>query len=167
LIYEPHGDDYLVVASDGGGDPPGWFLNLQGDPIVAVRVKADHHDARARAVTAEEKPERWRIMTATGVSCDEFQAEADREIPMVVFERARPSGRSTTPLNARGPRESRVASKAGRSMAGEHPTCSSPRSRTPGIAKGSGRPVAPALTETRTTASTEAVTTAPPSALPL
>jgi len=35
------------VASNGGDDPPGWFLNLQDDPIVAVQVKADHHTARA------------------------------------------------------------------------------------------------------------------------
>jgi deazaflavin-dependent oxidoreductase (nitroreductase family) len=41
LIYQRHGHDYLVVASNGGGDPPGWFLNLQDDPIVAVQVKAD------------------------------------------------------------------------------------------------------------------------------
>ncbi|MCA1694441.1 MAG: nitroreductase family deazaflavin-dependent oxidoreductase, partial [Actinobacteria bacterium] len=32
-----HGDAYLVVASNGGGNPPGWFLNLQDDSIVAVR----------------------------------------------------------------------------------------------------------------------------------
>jgi F420H(2)-dependent quinone reductase len=43
-----------VVASNGGGDPPGWFLNLQDDPIVAVQVKADHHTTRARVATAEE-----------------------------------------------------------------------------------------------------------------
>ena len=79
LIYQRHGDDYLVVASNGGGDPPGWFLNLQDDPIVAVQVKADHHTARARVATAEEKPELWRIMTATGAPYDEFQAHADRE----------------------------------------------------------------------------------------
>src|SRR4051812_46255609 len=86
LIYQRHGDDYLVVASNGGGDPPGWFLNLQDDPIVAVQVKADHHTARARIATAEEKPELWRIMTATGVPYDEFQEKAGREIPVVVLE---------------------------------------------------------------------------------
>ena len=63
-----------MVASNGGGDPPGWFLDLQDDPIVAVQVKADHHTARARVATAEEKPELWRIMTATGAPYDEFQA---------------------------------------------------------------------------------------------
>jgi hypothetical protein len=47
---------------------------------------ADHHTARARVATAEEKPELWRIMTATGAPYDEFQAKADREIPVVVLE---------------------------------------------------------------------------------
>ena len=69
LIYQRHGDDYLVVASNGGGDPPGWFLNLQDGPIVALQVKADQHTARARVATAEEKPELWRTMTATGAPC--------------------------------------------------------------------------------------------------
>ena len=41
LIHQRHGDDFLVVASNGGGDPPGWFLNLQADPVVTVQVKAD------------------------------------------------------------------------------------------------------------------------------
>jgi deazaflavin-dependent oxidoreductase (nitroreductase family) len=86
LIYQRHGDDYLVVASNGGGAPPGWFLNLQDDPIVDVQVKADHHTARARVATAEEKPDLWRIMTATGTPYDAFQAKADREIPVVVLE---------------------------------------------------------------------------------
>ena len=75
LIYQRHGDDYLVVASNGGGDPPGWFLNLQVDPVVAVQVKADHHTARARVATAEEKPELWRIMTATGTPYDDVPGQ--------------------------------------------------------------------------------------------
>lgn len=85
-IYQRHGHDFLVVASNGGGAPPGWFLNLQDDPSVAVQAKAEHHTARARVATAEEKPELWCIMTATGAPYDEFQAKADREIPVVVLE---------------------------------------------------------------------------------
>jgi deazaflavin-dependent oxidoreductase (nitroreductase family) len=53
LIYQRHGDTYLVVASNGGGDTPGWFLNLQEDPTVGLQVKAEHHTARARIATAE------------------------------------------------------------------------------------------------------------------
>jgi deazaflavin-dependent oxidoreductase (nitroreductase family) len=69
LIYQCDGDDYLVVASNGGAGPPGWFLNLLDDPNVAVQVKADTYTVRARVATPEEKPELWRIMTATGTPC--------------------------------------------------------------------------------------------------
>ena len=86
LIYQRHGDDYLIVASNGGGPPPRWFLNLQDDPIVSVQVKSDHLSARARVATDEEKPELWRIMTATGVPYDAFQAKTDRQIPVVILE---------------------------------------------------------------------------------
>ena len=86
LIYQRHGDDCLVVASNGGGDPPARFLNLREEPTVGLQVKANHHTARARVATAEEKPELWRIMTATGAPYDEFPAKADREIPVVVLE---------------------------------------------------------------------------------
>jgi hypothetical protein len=41
LMYQPPGDDYLVVASATAAIHPGWFLNLQDDPIVAAQVKAD------------------------------------------------------------------------------------------------------------------------------
>jgi deazaflavin-dependent oxidoreductase (nitroreductase family) len=86
LIYQRHGDDFLVVASNGGADPPGWFLNLQDDPNLTVQVKADTHSVRARVATPKEKPELWRIMTATGTPYDEFQAKANREIPVLVLE---------------------------------------------------------------------------------
>jgi hypothetical protein len=45
---------------------------------------------RARVATPEEKPELWRDMTATGTPYDEFQAKANREIPVVILE---PRGR--------------------------------------------------------------------------
>ena len=51
-----------------------------------VQIKADHHTVRARVATPEEKPTLWRIMTATGTPYDEFQAKANREIPVVVLE---------------------------------------------------------------------------------
>jgi deazaflavin-dependent oxidoreductase (nitroreductase family) len=97
LIYQHHGDDLVVVASNGGGKPPGWFLNLHNDPIVAVQVKAETHTTRARVATAEEKPELWRIMTAAGTPYDEFQATANREIPVVILSRRR-----WRPSNAEG-----------------------------------------------------------------
>ena len=89
LIYQQHGDAYLVVASDGGADqPPAWYRNLEADPEVQVQVKADRFPARARAATPEEKPEMWRTMTGAWPAYDDYQQKTDREIPVVVLERS-------------------------------------------------------------------------------
>jgi deazaflavin-dependent oxidoreductase (nitroreductase family) len=89
LIYGRAGDAYLVVASKGGADePPGWYVNLEKDPDVEIQVKADRMKARARTATPDEKPEMWRTMAAEWPDYDEYQTKTDREIPVVILERA-------------------------------------------------------------------------------
>jgi deazaflavin-dependent oxidoreductase (nitroreductase family) len=89
LIYGRHGDDYLVVASKGGApEPPAWYLNLEANPEVQVQVLGDRFTARARTATPEEKPELWRTMTAEWPAYDEYQKKTEREIPVVILERA-------------------------------------------------------------------------------
>jgi len=88
LIFQPHGDDFLIVASRGGTDlPPAWFLNLEAEPDVEIQVKADRFPVRARVASAEEKPEMWAKMTAVWPDYDDYQARTSREIPVVVLER--------------------------------------------------------------------------------
>jgi deazaflavin-dependent oxidoreductase (nitroreductase family) len=89
LIYAPWKDTYLIVASKGGADaPPAWYLNLEADPEVEVQVKDDRFKANARVATPEEKAEMWTTMTAEWPAYDEYQKKTDREIPIVVLERA-------------------------------------------------------------------------------
>ncbi|SHN47615.1 nitroreductase family deazaflavin-dependent oxidoreductase [Cryptosporangium aurantiacum] len=89
LIYKPHGDAYLVVASKGGNDePPTWFLNLEANPNVEVQIKGERFPARARVATPEEKPAMWASMVEAWPDYDEYQKKTDREIPVVVLERA-------------------------------------------------------------------------------
>ena len=89
LIYQTHGDDYLVVASKGGADePPSWYLNLEADPEVELQVKAERFRAHARTATPDEKPDMWEAMTKAWPDYDEYQTKTDREIPVVVLERA-------------------------------------------------------------------------------
>ena len=87
LIYQPYGDDYLVVASKGGApSPPAWYLNLSEHPRVEVQIRDEVFPARARTATPEEKPDMWRTMTATWPDYDAYQRKTDREIPVVVLE---------------------------------------------------------------------------------
>jgi deazaflavin-dependent oxidoreductase (nitroreductase family) len=88
LIYAPHGDAYMIVASKGGADePPAWYLNLAENPEVEVQVKGDRFGARARTASGEEKPEMWRTMAVEWPDYDAYQQRTEREIPVVVLER--------------------------------------------------------------------------------
>jgi deazaflavin-dependent oxidoreductase (nitroreductase family) len=89
LIYQKTGDDYVVVASKSGAEEhPDWYLNLRANPEVGVQVRGDKFTARARTATPEEKPALWKKMAATWPDYDEYQRKTDRDIPVVVLERA-------------------------------------------------------------------------------
>ena len=88
LIYQQHGDDYIIVASKGGWDhPPAWYLNLEANPEATVQVMDNIFKAHARTASAEEKPELWKLMTAAWPAYDDYREKTDREIPVVVLER--------------------------------------------------------------------------------
>jgi deazaflavin-dependent oxidoreductase (nitroreductase family) len=88
LIYQPVGDDYVVIASKGGAPvPPAWYLNLSEQPEVQVQVRDDRFTARARTAGDDEKPELWQKMVAAWPQYDEYQEKTDRTIPVVVLER--------------------------------------------------------------------------------
>jgi deazaflavin-dependent oxidoreductase (nitroreductase family) len=89
LIYQRHGDDYLVVASKGGADqPPAWYLNLEAEPEVEVQVLGDRFQAHARTADPAEKPELWQIMLGAWPAYAGYQEMTSREIPVVVLERS-------------------------------------------------------------------------------
>ena len=89
LIYAAHNDAYTVIASRGGSDnPPAWYLNLTENPEVEVQVKGDRFKGKARTATPDEKPEMWQTMVGEWPAYDEYQQKTDREIPVVVLERA-------------------------------------------------------------------------------
>ncbi|MFI6262249.1 nitroreductase family deazaflavin-dependent oxidoreductase [Micromonospora sp. NPDC051006] len=88
LIYGRDGENYLVVASQGGApEHPAWYRNLLADPVVEVQVGAETFTARARTATPEEKPRMWKTMAAIWPAYDDYQTKTDREIPVVVLER--------------------------------------------------------------------------------
>lgn len=89
LIYGRDGDRYLVVASKGGSPRhPAWYLNLVDHPDVTVQVGPESFPARARPATPKEKPKLWGTMTAIWPEYDRYQKKAERDIPVVILERA-------------------------------------------------------------------------------
>jgi deazaflavin-dependent oxidoreductase (nitroreductase family) len=89
LIYGRTGDDVMVVASNGGSDPPpAWYLNKEADPEVEVQIKGERFKARARDATPEEKPDLWRTMSGQWPAYDDYQKRTERQIAVVVLERS-------------------------------------------------------------------------------
>ncbi|MEU4800896.1 nitroreductase family deazaflavin-dependent oxidoreductase [Actinosynnema sp. NPDC023587] len=88
LIYQPHGDAYVVVASNGGApDHPAWYKNLADNPAVDVRVGADEFTATARTATGDERAALWKLMNEVWPDYEGYQEKTDREIPVVVLDR--------------------------------------------------------------------------------
>ena len=91
LIYGRSGDDYLLVASNGGTDPPpGWYSTSRRSRTSRCRCCGDRFPARARTATAEERPAMWAEMTSHWPAYDDYQQQ-DR--PRDPGRRARAGGR--------------------------------------------------------------------------
>jgi deazaflavin-dependent oxidoreductase (nitroreductase family) len=89
LIYAEDGDRYVIVASKGGAPKdPGWYENLSRDPHVELQVKDEVFPAQARVAEGEERERLWRKANEVWSHYAEYQQKTDREIPVVVLERA-------------------------------------------------------------------------------
>ena len=89
LIYGTHGDHYVIVASKGGNPKhPGWYVNLVAEPTVQVQVGAERFTARARTAAGDERAALWDQMADVWPPYNEYQTKTERQIPVVVLERA-------------------------------------------------------------------------------
>jgi deazaflavin-dependent oxidoreductase (nitroreductase family) len=90
LIYGQDGNNYLIVASNGGADNhPLWYLNLSENPEVELQVGAEKIAGRARTAAGEEKQQLWQVMSKIFPTYDAYQkkaGKAGREVPLVIIE---------------------------------------------------------------------------------
>lgn len=87
LIYGRDGDNYLLVASNGGAlHHPAWYLNLVENDQVELQVGAQQLAARAYTASPEEKSRLWPMMAAIFPQYNTYQAKARRDIPLIILE---------------------------------------------------------------------------------
>lgn len=91
LIYGMDGDDYLIVASNGGADEhPQWYRNLVDEPDVRLRVGTEERfSARAETLSAEDKARVWPGLVELFPRYADYQAKTERDIPVVRLSRTR------------------------------------------------------------------------------
>jgi deazaflavin-dependent oxidoreductase (nitroreductase family) len=86
LLYIKDGEDFVLIASNGGASShPAWYLNLRANPVATVEVGERKVRVRAEEVDGEEKARLWQKMVAMYSSYDDYQEKTDREIPLLVL----------------------------------------------------------------------------------
>jgi deazaflavin-dependent oxidoreductase (nitroreductase family) len=89
LIYGTDGDDVIIVASFGGArKDPVWWPNLKANPRTSVQIGGERRAVVARQATPEEKQRLWPKMVSIYAPYEDYQRKTDRDIPVVLLERA-------------------------------------------------------------------------------
>ena len=98
LVFARRGDDYVVVASNGGNDrAPGWLFNLKANPNVEVQIGRRRFPATAWVATGEERERLWEQVNRENRGLaplfhpdaagryDVYQRHTERSIDVVVL----------------------------------------------------------------------------------
>lgn len=89
LAYLADGDDFVVVASNGGQEvDPAWWRNLQQNPEAQVQVGQETFRARARLADATERARLWPLLTQANPAWGAYEKNTRRPIPVVVLGRS-------------------------------------------------------------------------------
>ena len=88
LVCVEDGDDLIIVASKGGADHhPTWYLNIDADPNVWVRNKADFYEARATTLEGQERAVAFGKMKDAMGFFAEYEQKTDRVMPVIRIAR--------------------------------------------------------------------------------
>lgn len=89
MLTSPVQEDgtWVIVASRGGDDRhPAWFLNLQANPQVTLRLAGGPARAMtARIASGDERERLWSAVVAAFPHYGKYQDKTDRTIPLVVL----------------------------------------------------------------------------------
>ena len=84
LLYLSDGNDFIVVASQGGRPQhPGWYFNLEADPSGELMMGSRHLLVTAQPVSEEERAQLWPRMIAIYPPFRDYQRRTTRLIPVV------------------------------------------------------------------------------------
>lgn len=88
LIHVEDDGRWIIIASKGGAPAhPGWYENLRAQPDCEIQVKDEVIPVRAHDAEGDERARLWQLAADAWPDYDSYQANTDREIPVVVLER--------------------------------------------------------------------------------
>ena len=88
LVYARDGNDYLVVASNGGADrPPAWLHNLRASSEVEIQIGRERRKGTARVLEPSDPDydRLWRIVNKNNRDrYSAYQKQTTRAILVIV-----------------------------------------------------------------------------------
>jgi deazaflavin-dependent oxidoreductase (nitroreductase family) len=96
MMYQDLGGGVLAVFASKGGAPrnPDWYHNLVAHPHAVVEVGTQTFDVVARVARGEERTRIWETQKKRYPAFAEYEQKTEREIPVIVLERARAERRA-------------------------------------------------------------------------
>lgn len=90
LVYARDGEDYLVVASNGGADrPPAWLHNLRANSDVEIQIARARRKGTA-SIIGPSDPDYERLWTIVNDHNHDryraYQKQTARAIPVIVIK---------------------------------------------------------------------------------
>ena len=87
LMYVPHGEGVLLVASQGGAPRnPVWYHNLVENPDIEVEHRGKRMKLRARLAEPAEKAALWSVCDRHYAPYAEYRVRTTRDIPVFLCE---------------------------------------------------------------------------------
>ena len=118
LAYVEDGDDYLVVASNGGSErPPAWWLNLEAAGRGEVQIWGERFPVHYELPPPEQRMELWRKLQSAIPAYRAYRTRTRREIPIVRLVREAPGWQTRTLIGGAAPNEPTEAASGAASEA--------------------------------------------------
>ncbi len=87
LMYVPHEDGFILVASQGGAPKnPVWYNNLVKHPQVEITYRGATRALTASQISDEEKAQLWPICVEYYAPYQDYQDATDRNIPVFLCQ---------------------------------------------------------------------------------
>lgn len=84
LCFFPDGDDYIIIASNGGSDShPSWYFNIKANPNVSVQFKRQTFAAEASEVPQPERDKLWARLLQLSPWYLRYEQKTERLIPLI------------------------------------------------------------------------------------
>lgn len=85
LMYTPHGEDVLLLASLGGAPKnPVWYYNFKAHPAIEIQIGSRRRKMIAREASEAERPRLWPVAVASFPPFGDYQKKTTRPIPIFV-----------------------------------------------------------------------------------